>query len=135
MQDEKCVQVFTYLKFPPLHFPWRGFYLPEGQLFEKGGGYDGGTDMLCQVRSPTRLRRHTDGASSVQVEGNYVREVLLHLERQYPTLRERLFDGQGQVKSHLVVFLNNEDIRFLNGLDTPLSEGDMVVLLPALGTA
>ncbi len=91
--------------------------------------------MLCQVRIPTPLRRHTDGASSVQVEGNHVREVLNQLERQYPTLSERLFDRQGQVKSHLLVFLNNDDIRYLNGLDTPLCEGDMVVLLPALGAA
>ncbi len=91
--------------------------------------------MLCQVRIPTPLRRHTNGASSVQAEGTHVREVLNHLQREYPTLHERLFDGQGQVKSHLLVFLNNEDIRLLNGLDTPLCEGDMVVLLPALGAA
>ncbi len=91
--------------------------------------------MLHQVRIPTPLRRHTDGASSVQVEGNRVGEVLNHLQVRYPTLREGLFDGQGQIKSHLLVFLNNEDIRYLSGLDTPLDEGDMVVLLPALGTA
>lgn len=91
--------------------------------------------MLCQVRIPTPLRRHTNGASSVQVEGDHVREVLNHLQVRYPSLGDRLFDGQGQVKSHLLVFLNNEDIRCLKGLDTPLTEGDMVVLLPALATA
>ncbi len=91
--------------------------------------------MSCQVRIPTPLRRHTGGASQVQVEGTRVREALDHLQRRYPTIKERLFDNRGQVKSHLIVFLNNEDIRVLSGLDTPLRDGDIVVLLPTLGVA
>ncbi len=88
--------------------------------------------MSCQVKIPTPLRRHTEGASSVQVQGQRVREALDNLQSRYPSIGERLFDGRGQVKPHLNVFLNNEDIRFLQGLDTPLRDGDTVVLLPAL---
>ncbi len=88
--------------------------------------------MVCKVKIPTPLRRHTEGASTVQVQGERVRDALGALQTRYPTIGDRLFDGQGQVKPHLNVFLNNEDIRFLNGLDTPLRDGDTVVLLPAL---
>ncbi len=88
--------------------------------------------MSCKVKIPTPLRRHTAGASAVEVTGEHVREALDDLMTRYPTIGERLFDGQGQVKSHLNIFLNNEDIRFLGGLDTPLRDGDTVVLLPAL---
>jgi molybdopterin converting factor small subunit len=61
-----------------------------------------------------------------------VRATLHTLTSRYPTLGERLFDGQGQVKSHINIFVNNEDIRFLNGLETHVRDGDTVVLLPAL---
>jgi molybdopterin synthase sulfur carrier subunit len=88
--------------------------------------------MSCKVKIPTPLRRHTAGASAVEVTGEHVREALDDLLTRYPTIGERLFDGQGQVKPHLNIFLNNEDIRFLGGLDTPLRDGDTVVLLPAL---
>lgn len=88
--------------------------------------------MSCKVKIPTPLRRHTEGASAVEVRGDHVREALNELQSRYPSIGERLFDGQGQVKPHLNVFLNNEDIRFLRGLDTPLRDGDTVVLLPAM---
>lgn len=92
--------------------------------------------MSCKVKIPTPLRKHTAGLATVEVacdNGNgSVRGALDGLTAQYPTISERLYDGQGQVKSHLNIFLNNEDIRFLNGLDTTLKDGDMVVLLPAL---
>ncbi len=61
-----------------------------------------------------------------------MRDALDDLQTRYPAIGGRLFDGQGQVKSHLNIFLNNEDIRSLGGLDTPLHDGDTVVLLPAL---
>lgn len=93
--------------------------------------------MSYKVKIPTPLRRHTNGQATVQVDSNNghgttVRGALDHLTNAYPTIGERLFDPQGQVKSHINIFLNNEDIRFLNGLDTTLNEGDTVVLLPAL---
>ncbi len=88
--------------------------------------------MACKVKIPASLRWHTNGAAVVQVEGNYIHEAFDHLQARYPAIGERLFDAQGHIKSHLTVFLNNEDIRFLKELDTPLHDGDTVVLLPAL---
>jgi molybdopterin synthase sulfur carrier subunit len=92
--------------------------------------------MSCTIKIPTPLRRHTNGLSTVQVPNGSVNATvgtaLADLTATYPTIGERLFDAQGQVKSHINIFLNNEDIRFLNGLETNIKDGDTVVLLPAL---
>lgn len=89
--------------------------------------------MSTKIKIPTPLRRHTNGLSTVEISTNEnVRGTLHTLTAQYPTISERLFDGQGQVKTHINIFLNNEDIRFLNGLETNVKDGDTVVLLPAL---
>lgn len=88
--------------------------------------------MNCSVKIPTPLRRYTNGASVVKANGEHVHAVLNDLQTQFPGLGERLFDGNGSVKSHLNVFLNTEDIRFLNGVTTSVSEGDTITLLPAL---
>lgn len=90
--------------------------------------------MATRIKIPTPLRRHTNGLSSVQVvtNGDNVRGTLHTLTAQYPGIGERLFDAQGGVKPHINIFLNNEDIRFLNGLETRVQDGDTVVLLPAL---
>ena len=90
--------------------------------------------MATKIKIPTPLRRHTNGLATVEVNGGAanVRATLDTLTAQYPTIGDRLFDGQGQVKSHINIFLNNEDIRFLNGLETGVKDGDTVVLLPAL---
>jgi molybdopterin synthase sulfur carrier subunit len=73
--------------------------------------------MNCSVKIPTPLRRYTNGASVVKANGEHVHAVLNDLQTQFPGLGERLFDGNGSVKSHLNIFLNTEDIRFLNGDD------------------
>jgi len=89
--------------------------------------------MSTKIKIPTPLRRHTNGLSTVEISANEnVRGTLYTLTAQYPAISERLFDGQGQVKSHINIFLNNEDIRFLNGLETNVRDGDTVALLPAL---
>ncbi len=89
--------------------------------------------MATKIKIPTPLRRHTNGLSTVEItNGANVRGTLNTLTAQYPTISERLFDAQGAVKSHINIFLNNEDIRFLNGLETNVKDGDTVVLLPAL---
>lgn len=89
--------------------------------------------MATKIKIPTPLRRHTNGLSTVEISsGSNVRGTLDTLTTQYPAIGERLFDAQGAVKSHINIFLNNEDIRFLNGLDTNVKDGDTVVLLPAL---
>ncbi len=87
---------------------------------------------MAHVKIPTPLRRHTGGASAVEVQGVTVSQVLQDLQTRYPALRERIWDEQGQIKSHLNLFVNNEDVRFLQGIYTPLREGDVLTLLPAL---
>ncbi|OQY85414.1 MAG: molybdopterin synthase sulfur carrier subunit [Chloroflexi bacterium UTCFX4] len=89
--------------------------------------------MSTKIKIPTPLRRHTNGLSTIEISASEnVRGTLHTLTAQYPTISERLFDGQGQVKTHINIFLNNEDIRFLNGLETNVRDGDTVALLPAL---
>jgi sulfur-carrier protein len=88
--------------------------------------------MNCSVKIPTPLRRYTNGASLVKANGVQVNEVLRNLQNEFPGLGERIFDGNGTVKSHLNIFLNAEDIRFLNGVNSPVREGDTITLLPAL---
>lgn len=88
--------------------------------------------MGCSVKIPTPLRRYTNGASVVKSSGEQVNDVLRNLQTDFPGLGERLFDGNGTVKSHLNIFLNAEDIRFLNGVNSPVGEGDTITLLPAL---
>ncbi|MCG3139771.1 MAG: Sulfur carrier protein CysO [Anaerolineae bacterium] len=89
--------------------------------------------MSTKIKIPTPLRRHTNGLSTIEIAANEnVRDTLCTLTAQYPTIGERLFDSRGQVKSHINIFLNNEDIRFLNGLETNVQDGDTVALLPAL---
>lgn len=88
--------------------------------------------MNCSVKIPTPLRRYTNGASLVKANGVQVNEVLQNLQNEFPGLGERIFDTSGTVKSHLNIFLNAEDIRFLNGVNTSVREGDTITLLPAL---
>lgn len=84
------------------------------------------------VRIPTPLRGHVDGASSVELAGGTVGEVLQQLVVRHEKLRGRLFDEQGQLNRFVNVFLNDEDIRFLQGLESPVKDGDGVKLVPAI---
>jgi molybdopterin synthase sulfur carrier subunit len=84
------------------------------------------------VRIPTPLRGHTDGASSVELPGTTVGEVLQELARRHEKLRGRLFDDKGDLNRFVNVFLNDEDIRFLQGLDSKVKDGDGVKLVPAI---
>ncbi len=88
--------------------------------------------MAVNVYIPTPFRRHTGGQSRVQVEAVTVGELLRSLAREYPDLAGRILDGQGGVQNYLNVFVNEEEIRSLAGLDTPLKAGDEVSLIPAM---
>jgi adenylyltransferase/sulfurtransferase len=84
------------------------------------------------VQIPTALRRHTDDNARVSLEGATVGEVLKQLADRYPELGRRLFKPDGSLNRFVNVFVNQEDIRFLQALDTSLSEGDGVMLVPAI---
>ena len=87
--------------------------------------------MAIEVRIPTILRTYTDGAKQVEGTGSTLAELLTDLESRYGGLRERLVDDGG-LRRFVNVYLNDEDVRFLSGLDTPVKDGDTVTVLPAV---
>ncbi|MBI4209263.1 MAG: MoaD/ThiS family protein [Deltaproteobacteria bacterium] len=88
--------------------------------------------MAVKVRIPTPLRQLTQGKEEVEVQAANVEELIRGLESQYKGIRERLCDEKGQVRRFVNVYVNNEDIRFLKNLDTPLRSGDEVSIVPAI---
>jgi sulfur-carrier protein len=91
--------------------------------------------MTVEVRIPTILRTYTDGEKAVKGEGATLSEVIDHLEAGHPGIKERLIDakdGQSDLRRFVNVYVNDEDVRFTGGLDTTVSDGDQVVVLPAV---
>ncbi len=88
--------------------------------------------MSITVRIPTPLRKLTDGADEVQAEGTNVGELIDNLEAAHPGLKERLCDEAGEIRRFVNIYVNDEDVRFLQGKETPLSDGDQVSIVPAI---
>jgi len=88
--------------------------------------------MAVTVRIPPPLRELVGQQAEVAGAGQTVKEVLADLERQYPGLRERIYDDSGKLRRFVNVYVNDEDIRFLQSEDTPLQEGDLVSIIPAI---
>ena len=88
--------------------------------------------MAVTVRIPTTMRPISGGASSVEVEGGTLREVLAALESAHPGFADRLFDAAGDLHKFVNVFVSDDDVRYLQGLDTPVKAGDTVSLIPAV---
>jgi sulfur-carrier protein len=83
------------------------------------------------VRIPTPLRPHAGGLDRVEVSGSTVGEILGQLVTQYPALRERLFDGD-ELRRFVNIYVNNEDIRYLDELATPVAANEEVSIIPAV---
>jgi molybdopterin synthase sulfur carrier subunit len=88
--------------------------------------------MSLTVRIPTQLRTLTGGAGEVEVEGATVGEALKALDAAHPGMAERLFDDSGGLRRFVNVFLADEDVRFLEGLDTPVADGQTLSIVPAV---
>ena len=88
--------------------------------------------MAILVRIPTPLQRFTQNQAAVQAEGSTVLEVLDHLEQHFPGIRERLCDDRGAVRKFINLYLNDEDIRFMDGEKTALKDGDELAIIPAI---
>jgi molybdopterin converting factor small subunit len=86
---------------------------------------------MPQVRIPTPLRPHADGRDVVDARGTTVGEVLTHLGEQFPALRDRIFEG-GELRRFVNVYVNNEDIRYLDDLATAVADQDEVSIIPAV---
>jgi molybdopterin converting factor small subunit len=87
--------------------------------------------MAIKVQIPAPMRQHTDGKTLVEATGATVAAVLENVGAQYPALTGRLFDN-GQVRRFVNLYLNNEDIRYLDNLATPVKDGDELAIIPAV---
>jgi len=88
--------------------------------------------MSITVRIPTPLRKLTNGADEVSVEGTNIGELIDNLEGAHPGLKARLCDDAGEIRRFVNVYVNDEDVRFLDGRNTALKAGDEVSIVPAI---
>ncbi len=88
--------------------------------------------MSVPIRIPTTLRTLTGGASEVSVEGSTVGEVLEALDAAHPGFKDRLIDEDGALRRFVNVFVADDDVRFMDGLGTPVADGQTVSIIPAV---
>ena len=88
--------------------------------------------MSVTVRIPGPLRKISNGADKVEVEGSDLGSLVAALEARFPGMKERLVDENGELRYFVNLYLNNEDVRFLDGLNTAVSPGDEVSIVPAV---
>ncbi len=87
---------------------------------------------MINIRIPSPLRKLTDGKEMIACEGKTIREVFFSMSKEYPAIKNRIFSDDGELKKFVNIYLNNEDIRFLNNLDTEVHEGDTITIIPAI---
>jgi sulfur-carrier protein len=87
---------------------------------------------MATIRIPPVLRAQTGGQTEVEAAGSNVGEVLRVLTAEHPATEEQLFGPEGDLNRYVNVYLNDEDVRVLDGLETAISDGDTVVILPAM---
>ena len=88
--------------------------------------------MAVEVRLPTVLRTHAGGASVVTVDGATVGEVLAKLVAEYPGLSGQVVQADGSLHKFVNIYVNDDDVRYLDGVDTPVPDGSEVSILPAV---
>lgn len=88
--------------------------------------------MTVRVRVPTPLRKLTNGADEINAQGNNVRALVEDLERNFPGIKERICDESGKIRRFVNIYVNGDDIRFLQNLETSLKEGDSISIVPAI---
>ncbi|MCF4138540.1 MoaD/ThiS family protein [Streptomyces sp. NPDC101213] len=87
--------------------------------------------MAIEVRIPTILRQYTDGQKAVEGSGETLADLFADLEARHTGIQARIVDN-GQLRRFVNVYLNDEDVRFVDGIDTKLADGDTVTILPAV---
>jgi molybdopterin synthase sulfur carrier subunit len=88
--------------------------------------------MSIKVRVPTPLRRFTAGVDEVTASGDSIRAIITDLERNHPGISERLMDDKGELRRFVNIYLNGDDIRFLNQLNSTVKDGDDISIVPAI---
>ncbi len=87
---------------------------------------------MATIRIPTPLRSYTNGQSEIPVQGQTVAEALSSLVTIYPALRQHLFDGDNQLRPFVNLFLGEDNVQDLQGIDTPLQQNDRLTLIPSI---
>jgi len=87
--------------------------------------------MAIEVRIPTILRSYTDGAKTVEADGSTLGELIDNVEASHAGIKDRLVEN-GSLRRFVNIYVNDEDVRFLGGLDSGLADGDSVTVLPAV---
>ena len=87
---------------------------------------------MNRVRIPTQLRTLTNDASEVEAQGGTVSEIVDDLEARYPGLKERLMDDSGKLRRFVNIYVNDEDVRFLDGIGTEVPDGAKLSIIPAV---
>jgi sulfur-carrier protein len=87
---------------------------------------------MAKVRIPTPLRKLTQGNEEVAAEGATIGALLADLEQKYPGIKEKICDDKGQVRRFVNIFQNDEDIRYLQNLETPIKDSDEISIVPAI---
>ena len=88
--------------------------------------------MAVSVRIPVPLRNLTGGQETVAVEGKTVRDLVGSLEKSYPGFKDRICDDKSQIRRFVNIYVNEEDIRFLKGIDTEVKDADDISIIPAI---
>lgn len=88
--------------------------------------------MSVTIRIPTPLRKLTGDAEEVRADAATLRDLLAALERQYPGMKDRLCDESGEVRRFINIFVNEEDVRFMDGQNTKFKDGDIISIVPAV---
>ena len=88
--------------------------------------------MSVMVRIPAPIRRVTNGQDKVTVQGATLNEVILSMEAEFPGVKDRLCDDQGEIRNFVNIYVNGEDVRFLDGLSTATNSGDEISIVPAV---
>jgi molybdopterin synthase sulfur carrier subunit len=88
--------------------------------------------MTVQVRLPTLLRAHADGQAAVEVEAGSLAELIAKLGAEFPGIDGQLLTPEGALHRFVNIYLNDDDVRYLEGLDTEVRDGDVVSILPAV---
>lgn len=88
--------------------------------------------MSVKVRIPTPLQKLTNDQEEIELKASSVREMINELEKKYPGIKARICDDSGNVRRFVNIFLNEEDVRFLNKEETSLKDGDEVSIIPAI---
>ena len=88
--------------------------------------------MAIKVRIPTPLQKLTNNLGEVHCDAKNINEMLAALEKNHPGIKERLCDGEGKLRRFVNVYVNEEDIRFMQGQDTSLKDGDDISIIPAI---